>query len=169
MHKAELLDWLQTEIQRFEALLDEIGPARLDAPGVNGDWSVKDLVAHLAGWQPRLNASLQAAQRGEPAPPPPWPARLQADDEVNAWIYAANHARSVAEVRADARRVWQQTLAVVAALPEDVRIEVLNLDGRLYHLVCLGEQKFPIGEFLYHFRDDHSADLRAWRARVEHQ
>jgi hypothetical protein len=75
----------------------------------------------------------------------------------------------VAEVRADARRVWQQTLAVVAALPEDVRIEVLNLDGRLYHLVCLGEQKFPIGEFLYHFRDDHSADLRAWRARVEHQ
>ena len=165
MNKSELLDWLQSEYQRFQALLDEIGPERLDQPGVAGYWSVKDIVAHLTDWQPKLLASIQAAQRGEPEPPPPWPAQLQTDDEVNAWIYAANHGRPVGEVLDDARRVFEQTLAVVDGLPEDVHIELLNLEGRVYHLVCLGQQKFPAGEFFYHFRNDHEADVRAWLAR----
>lgn len=69
------------EYQQWEALLNQIGPTRVDQPGVNEDWSFKDLVAHLNGWQPRLIASIPAAQRGEPEPPPPWPAHLQTEDE----------------------------------------------------------------------------------------
>jgi hypothetical protein len=33
MKKSELLDWLQEEYQQWEALLDEIGTARMDQPG----------------------------------------------------------------------------------------------------------------------------------------
>ena len=93
MKKSELLNWLQEEYQQWEALLEQIGPARPDQPGVNGDWSVKDIVAHLTGWQPTLTARIQAAQRGETEPPPPWPAHLQTEDEINAWIYETNHGR----------------------------------------------------------------------------
>ena len=75
MTKAELLKWLQDEYRQWEALLDQIGPARMDQPGVNGHWSMKDIAAHLTGWQRRVVANLQAAQRGEPEPPPPWPTR----------------------------------------------------------------------------------------------
>src|SRR6266498_2737739 len=39
--KSELLKWLQEEYRQWEALLDQIGPARMDQPGVNGDWSMK--------------------------------------------------------------------------------------------------------------------------------
>ncbi len=53
MKKSELLNWLQEEYQQWEALLDQIGPTRMDQPGVNGDWSMKDIVAHLTGWQPQ--------------------------------------------------------------------------------------------------------------------
>lgn len=49
MNKPELLSWLQKEIQQWEALLDQIGAERMEQPGVNGDWSMKDMVAHLAG------------------------------------------------------------------------------------------------------------------------
>ena len=98
MKKSELLNGLQEEYQGWEALLDQIGPARMDQPGVAGPWSIKDIVAHLTGWRRRTVARLQAAQRSEPEPPPPWPAHLQTDDEINAWIYESNHGLPVREV-----------------------------------------------------------------------
>jgi len=162
MKKSELLNWLQEEYQEWQTLLDRIGPARMEQPGVNGEWSMKDLVAHLYyGWQPRLIASIQAAQRGEPEPSPPWPAHLQTDDEINAWIYETNQGRSVREVLDESHQLFQQLLAVIEDLPVDVRIEPE------WHLVWLGDKRFPAGEFFDHFHDDHEADVRAWLARVE--
>jgi hypothetical protein len=120
MTKSELLHWLKEEYQQWETFLDQIGPARMEQPGVNGDWSMKDIVAHLTGWQPRLIARLQAAQRGEPEPPPPWPAHLQTDDEINAWIYDSNKGRSMREVLAESHQLFQQLLAVIEGLPQDV-------------------------------------------------
>ena len=37
MNKSELLKWLQEEDQQWEALLDQIGEARMNQGGVNGD------------------------------------------------------------------------------------------------------------------------------------
>ena len=65
MNKSELLHWLQDEYRGWEALLDQIGPAHMDRPGVNGDWSMKDLIAHLNGWQSVLVSRFQA----HPSPP----------------------------------------------------------------------------------------------------
>ena len=163
MKKAELLNWLQEEYQQWEAFLDQIGPTRMELPGVNGPWSIKDLVAHLTGWQPRLITRLQAAQRGEPEPPPPWPANLQTEDEINAWIYEANRGRSVGEVLEESHQVFQQLLAVIEGLPDDILIEPA------YHIVRLGGQRFSASEFFDHFHDDHEPDMRAWLARVEKQ
>ena len=53
MNKAELLAWLREEHRQWQALLDEIGPERLELPGVAGRWSMKDIVGHLNGWQDR--------------------------------------------------------------------------------------------------------------------
>ena len=168
MKKSELLKWLQKEYQQWEALLEQIGPERMEQPGVNGDWSMKDIVAHLTGWQPRLNTRLQAAGRGEPEPPPPWPAHLQTEDEINAWIYESNKGRSVREVLEEARQVFHQLLAVIEDLPDDVRIETIQAaPDREFYLLWLGDQRFPAGEFFDHFRDDHEPDVRAWLARVE--
>ncbi len=161
MQKLELLNWLQKEYLQWEALLDEIGQSRMDQPGVNGDWSMKDIVAHLTGWNCRLVAWMQAAQRGEPEPPPPWPVQLQDDDDINAWIYTTNQGRSVGEVLEDLRLVFRHLNAVIEGLPEDARIEPE------WHLVWVGNQRFPVGEFFDHFHDDHEFDIRAWLARVE--
>jgi len=159
MKKSELLSWLREENRQWEGLLERIGEARMDEPGVNSQWSFKDLVAHLTGWQPRLIARMQAAQRDEPEPPPPWPAHLQTDDEINAWIYESNRGRSVREVLDESHQVFQQLLAVIEGLPDAVRIDPE------YHLVWLGDKRFPAGEFFDHFHDDHEPDVRAWLAR----
>jgi len=162
MQKSELLRWLQEAYQQWQAFLDQIGPAHMEQPGAAAYWSVKDIVAHLNGWQPKLIAGLQAAQRGEAEPPTPWPTHLQTDDEINAWIYEANRGRTVQEVLDESYQLFHQLLAVIEGLPDDVVIEPT---GRL---VVLGDKRFPAGEFFDHFHD-HEPDIRAWLARVEKQ
>lgn len=168
MNKAELLDWLQAEQRQWQAFLDQIGPKRMEQPGVTGDWSMKDIVAHLTDWQPWMISRLKAAQRGEPAPSPPWPAEIQTDDEINAWIYEANHGRSVRDVLDRTQQGFQQLLAAVEGLPEDVRIETIRSGDREYHLVWLNDQRFAPGEFFDHFHDDHEPEMRAWLAQGGH-
>ena len=163
MKKSELLNWLQDEYQQWEVFLDQIDPTRVDQGGVNGDWSMKDIVAHLTGWNRWLVARLQAAGRSEPEPPPPWPAYLQTDDEINAWIYESNQGCSVRAVLDESHQVFQQLLAVIEGLPNEVLIE------QEWHLVWLDDKRFPAGEFFDHFHDDHEPDIRAWLALVEKQ
>ena len=161
MKKSELLNWLQEEYRKWEEFLDQIGTTRMDQPGVNGDWSMKDIIAHLTGWNRWLVIRLQAAGRSDPEPPPPWPAHLHTDDEINAWIYEANRRRSVREVLDEMHQVYQQLLAAIESLPEELRIE------QEWRLVWLNGQRFPAGEFFDHFHDDHEPDVRAWLAQGE--
>ena len=163
MKKSELLNELQEEYQQWKALLDQIGPARMDLPGVTGHWSIKDIVAHLTGWRRRTVARLQAAQRGEPEPPPPWPANLQTDDEINAWIYDANHERSVGEILDESHRVFQHLLTAVEGLPDKVLMDVQH------YLPWLEGNPFSAAAIFSHFHDEHEPDMRAWLARVEKQ
>jgi hypothetical protein len=164
MQKSELLNWLQEEYQKWEAFLDQIDPARMDLPGVSGYWSMKDIIAHLTGWDRWVVVRLRATQRGEPEPPPPWPVHLQTDDEINAWIYESYRGRSVREVLDETRQVFQQLLAVIDSFPADVQIEQVE---SAYYLVLANDERFLVGEFFDHFRDDHEPDVRAWLAREE--
>ena len=164
MEKSELLNRLREKYQQWEALLEEIGPARMDQPGVNGEWSMKDLVAHLTGWHGRQLDTLRAAQRGEPEPTPHWPEHLQTEDEINSWIYESNHGRSLHEVLGEMRRVFQELFAVIEGLPDDVRIEKIEPE---FYLVWVDDNRYLPGEFFDHFHDDHEPDVRAWLARVE--
>ena len=67
--KTELLERIDAERAGWETLLSEVGEARMEQPGAAGDWTFKDVVAHLNGWRKRTVDRLQAASRGE-APPP---------------------------------------------------------------------------------------------------
>lgn len=161
MDKSELLNGLQEEYRTWQTLLDEIGIARMDQPGVTGHWSIKDIVAHLTGWRRRTVARLQALQRGQPEPPPPWPAHLQTDDEINAWIYQSRQGHSVREVLDESDQVFHQLLAAIEGLPEDVLADV-------HRLPWLEGQPFSAAQFFAHFHEEHEPDMRAWLARKQH-
>ena len=92
---------------------------------------------------------------------PPWPANLQTDDEVNAWIYEANHGRSVSEVLSDSDKSFQQLRQAIEALPDQVVMDPKH------HLPWLKGQPFSPMAMFAHFHEDHEPDMRAWLARVE--
>ena len=167
MNKYELLGWLHEEHRQWEALLERIGPARMEQTGVNGDWSFKDLIAHLIPDGLRSTANLKAGLYGDPEPPPPWPVHLQTDDEINAWIYETNHERPVREILDESQEMFQQLFAVVEELPDDVEVVTLQKGERRYYFVELGDQRLQTGEIFEHYHEDHEKDLEAWLMRIE--
>lgn len=106
----------------LERLVAEAGPARMELPGAAGDWTLKDVIAHLTGWRWWSVARLEAAVRHE-VPVPPWGGDLDEDDDddterINQQIYAANRDRPVAAVLRDSRETLDRLEAALLALPE---------------------------------------------------
>src|SRR4051794_18108903 len=60
MTGARLADILRAERVQWNALLDQVGIDRMDMPGVEGEWSVKQLVAHLTWYE---QAVVEAARQ----------------------------------------------------------------------------------------------------------
>jgi hypothetical protein len=165
MNKTELLAWLNAQHAEFRAVVDPLSPARWNETGMAGFWTMKDVLAHLTGWNRRLVADIQAVRRGEPKPPPPWPAELEEDDDkVNAWIYESNRGLSPSDLLADEQQVFEQLLAVVESFPADVKIETVTDEGREFYLIHWEGTRLHPGEFFDHYRDDHEAEVKAWLA-----
>ena len=164
MKKYELLKWLQDQYYQWQDLLDQIGPARMEQPGVNGDWSMKDMVAHLTGWNRWLVVRLESAQHGEPEPPPPWPKILRTEDEINTWLYETSRQRNLTDIMDEMHQVFQQFFTLIESLPNNVRVERIE---PAFYLIWVNHQRFLAGEFFDHFRDDHEPDVRRWLAREE--
>ncbi len=51
----------------FRAALDDVDPALLTTPGLVGDWSARELVAHLGYWTGHAADALHAAEDGRAA------------------------------------------------------------------------------------------------------
>jgi len=63
--KQELLDAAQKEYIALEKYLATYTPEEMNAPGALGDWSVKDVLAHLFEWQNLLFGWYNIGLRGE--------------------------------------------------------------------------------------------------------
>lgn len=56
--------------ERLDACLASLDPQALLRPGVVGNWSVKDILAHLVGWNNALLGWYQAGLDGLPGDNP---------------------------------------------------------------------------------------------------
>ena len=160
--KAQLLNDLKDEQARWEALLSDIGEVHMTQPEVAGEWSIKDIVAHLTGWRRRSVARFQAALRHESSFSPPWPPHLETDDEINAWMYAANRDRSLSDVLQESRDVFQQLFDTLNVFPEAALLDPTRFGWR--------ENDAPTGAaFFAHFHEEHEPDMRAWLEKIRRE
>ncbi len=160
--KAQLLQTIDDEKAIWEALLAEVGERRMETPGAMGDWTFKDVVAHLSGWRKRSVARLTAAATDTPLLPMAWVADLPDtadDDAINEWIYTQNRDRPLAEVLAESRLQFAQLRELVAALPEDALTDPARypwLEGAPLGAI--------VGWSFGHLHEEHDPTLRAWLA-----
>ena len=157
-NKTELLAQLREGRATWEALLAQVAPERLTEAGVEGDWSLKDVIAHIAFYEQRMVKRLQAVARGTTPRPHPVIKNLDTDD-ANAWIYAQNENRPLAEVQAEEQATYQQLLAALEPISDADLFTAGRfpwLDGRTLWKTIPGNS--------YGHYEEHIPPLQAWLA-----
>ncbi|MEN9938093.1 MAG: hypothetical protein RLZZ387_4672 [Chloroflexota bacterium] len=160
--KAALLDEIERERMVWEQLLSAVGEERMQQPGATGEWTFKDVVAHLNGWRTRTLARLDAARVGAEPEPPPWPADLDEDTEaglaqINAWIERASRERSLQEVLDEARRSFDLMRDAVLALSDEELA-----DPNRYPWMGGEPVGAVIGYSFGHLHEEHEPTLNTW-------
>jgi hypothetical protein len=157
--RSRLISHLRDVQARWRRLAADVGEERMEQPGAMGDWTFKDVASHLTGWRRRTVMRLEAAGRGEPEPSNPWPADLgdEEDDTINAWMHDETKDRPLAEVLADADGVYDDMIAVVETLHDDL---LTDPD----HFAWMEGVALADGVFSGHL-DEHEPDVRRWLAR----
>ena len=64
MTKQELIARIEQEWAKLQASLDGLTEEQMHAPVGVGEWSIKDILAHIAAWQSRLITAMFKAERG---------------------------------------------------------------------------------------------------------
>jgi hypothetical protein len=82
-----------------------------------GTWSVKDIIAHIAGWQHQMAAAMERMARGER--PAPEGVDYSDSDTWNARFASAMEAQSPATVVADLRQSFATYKRAAQGIPED--------------------------------------------------
>ena len=100
--RRELLQEIRAEREALSALLNQIKPPQMTRPGVTpGGWSVKDILAHILGWQAYLLKWHETELRGQ-TPAVPAPGLTWRDlKRFNEIIYLEHRRRSLKAVLRD--------------------------------------------------------------------
>jgi hypothetical protein len=144
----------------WRVLVTEVGRERMNEPGPMGEWTFKDLTAHLAAWRNCRIPMIEALARREPLPPAPWPADMEGDDDaINAWFQQRDRDRTVDDVLDDYDQSFDRLATAIEALPEDVARDPNALPWAPGYVVV------DI-DFTEHLHDEHLPSIRAWLDRT---
>jgi uncharacterized protein (TIGR03083 family) len=117
--KDELLKDIQTEHRRLEKLLASLSEEQLLLPGAVGDWSVKDVIAHLVEWERLFLEWYRCGIEGtSPAIQPVGMGRT-AIDQLNRGFYERSRLRPLPEVLADFKASYQEILDTLQVISEE--------------------------------------------------
>lgn len=164
--KAALLADIETTHAALEATLARVPSSQMTTPGVTGEWSVKDILAHIAVWRSRAITQMFKAEQGQPPKLEIPPALAKAAnwlELLNAQEYAAQKDRPLERVMADFSGSHRQLVKRLsgwgdeAALFDRKRHPALN--GRSLAEMAWSESAEHEAE--------HRAEIEAWLDRAE--
>jgi len=150
-------DRIRADRTFWRDLVAEVGRERMHEPGPMGEWSFKDLAAHLAAWRNYRIPAVEAVAHGEPVPAPPWPAGMAEDDYdgINAWFRERDSTRTLADVLDDYDRSFERLAAALEALPESVAHDP-------HGLPWMDGEAAVDADFTEHLHGEHAPSVRAW-------
>jgi hypothetical protein len=116
--KEQLMAEMDKEWAIIERRCFAMSEAQLLAPGAEGEWSVKDILAHLSAWEKYLLDRLGYVMTGQP---PLYPVMTSWDDvhRFNAQVYQQNKDRPLTSVVIEFRSLYSGVMSVVAALDDE--------------------------------------------------
>ena len=159
--KEHILAAFREQLELWEKLLSSLDEKQFTAPNFDQDWSVKDVMNHLWGWQQITLARMQAAAQGREPEFPAWVTELgtvwqESADQTNAQIYRNFHAQSWSQTYQN----WRQGFLDLLEISENITQRDL-LDGDLYPwLNGHAPSAYLISSYDHH--QEHLEKLSAW-------
>jgi hypothetical protein len=117
--KAELLNDILVERTRLERNLDNLTEMEMTQPGVVGEWSIKDVLAHLTAWEELFLSWYAAGVQGREPEIPPVGMGKKAIDALNQKIFAQYRQTPLNEVLTEFHASFQQILTVLQTVTEE--------------------------------------------------
>ncbi len=157
----EHADRIRADRQFWNDLVAEVGREQMSEPGAIGEWTFKELTAHLAAWRNVRIPMLEAIGRGAPPPAPPWPPEMADEDydAINAWFEERDRDLPLDTVLDGYDRSFERLAWAIEALPDAVAHDQNALPW------THGEASALDIDFTEHLHEDHLPDIRAWLER----
>jgi len=147
--KEELLNSAAREYKAFHETIQGLNEEQMTEVWL-GTWSVRDVVAHMAGWHRELGPALERLARGER----PVPDGKNYETEVDAWnarFAASKQNTPVADVLLELDESHEYFMHAAAQVPEARFVE----GKTAWKIVDLNSA--------HHYKE-HGDQIRAWRA-----
>jgi hypothetical protein len=154
--KANVMRSLDSAWDDLHALIDSMSEAEMMEPGVVDEWSVKDLLGHMAFWANRAANTLTevAAGRGDQVPGAATEAEL---DQWNAREAAARRDKTLPELRNEWEAAHGAARAALETFPEN------RLDEPFRGNTVV----FSYGADTFAHYHEHASHIRAWLRQME--
>ena len=117
MDRRQLLQRLDTAWGAFEESYAGLSDAQLMKPGVTGDWSVRDILAHVSTWEEEALTHLPLILEG--GTPPRYSVKYGGIDAFNARMTEQKAHLSLSEVRRQLDATHRRLIAFIQRAPED--------------------------------------------------
>ena len=158
MNKRELLYELESSREWFLELIDDVLDEGFEDPGVNGNWSLKDVLAHLTRWEAELVKLLWQVSQGQE----PTSAHFSgiSKDMLNEKWYREMRTRHLDMILEDYHNVRNQTMRRL----EDFSDQELN-DQKRYRWLGGRPLWAWVAADSYDHEYEHSLQIKSWREK----
>jgi len=129
MKTRQVLERLGQAWTDFEASYAGLSDEQMLMPGVQGDWSVRDIIAHVTWWEEEALEHLPLIRQG--GRPPRYSVRYGGIDAFNALRTEQRRHLSLAEVRRQHDDVHARLVEYATAAPEELYTHETRFRRRL--------------------------------------
>jgi uncharacterized protein (TIGR03083 family) len=117
--KSQILAESRKEHEALEKFLSALSPEQMTEPGMLGEWSVKDVLAHLYEWEQMVLGWLVASQRGESPHVPAEGYKWNQLPALNEMIREKHSHQPLDKMMEMYRNSYEQVMATIEKLSEE--------------------------------------------------
>ena len=153
MRREQLVEKMERAWQELTESYTGLPAARMVEPGVVGEWSVKDVLAHVTTWEEEALTHLPHILAGET--PPRYSVTYGGVDAFNALMTERKRELSLEEVLRQLAETHARVMVYVRGAPEDLLVTETRFRRRIRfdtyghyrgHAKMIGEWRARLGE-----------------------
>jgi hypothetical protein len=117
--KHQLLQAIEIERKALEKFLEDLSPAQLTQPGLVGEWSAKDVLAHLIEWEQMVLKWHAAGLKGKVPVTPSEEFNWAQLPQLNQKIYEKHCDRQLADIQKEFKSSFKKMLNTIQGLSDE--------------------------------------------------